>query len=476
MGERDTMSEGSENLPERFMLGTYEIRDELGRGGMGQVFLALDPALERFVAIKTLRPELRSEPTIASRFVQEARSVARLRHPSIVQVFAADTAANNPYIVMEYVQGASLEDVIKREGPIPWQRALTICGQTASALATAHKEGIIHRDIKPANILIDMEGRARVTDFGIAKVLDNTGETTAQYVSIGSPSYMAPEQWQSGGTVPATDLFALGVTTYQMLTGELPFKATAPAELLAEISQKPLPSVRDKAPDLPPVVEAFIGALAAKNLDERYATAQEVVDDLSAMREGKAPPHLPRICGANVGAVTEIESAQNSPPLPSLVDELLEQREPVYVPPHPRVQREIPWALLGLGAALLIIGAMAAMLTMGGGQQQQAAEPLVQPGPPPPQNQNSPPQFGGPGQHPPPPPGATGQNPPSGAIGQNPPPPGAAGQNPPPRLGPGQGGQGQHPPSPTTRRTTREDAAQANNPPPQGGTSPRGTR
>jgi serine/threonine protein kinase len=276
-------------------LGDYTIVRPLGRGGMGDVYLGHDAALDRSVAIKTILAPDHGDEDVLRRFQQEAQSAARLIHPSIVQVFKVDLECTPPYMAMEYVDGRTLEQLIKSDGALTWQRALTVCGQVASALACAHDQNIVHRDIKPGNIMVDTKGRVRVTDFGLAKMLDSSLKMTRDNQSIGSPFYMSPEHWGEGEIGPSSDLFSLGITLFELITGRLPFEAKSAQEMMMKITTKPLPPLAAYAPGTPKAVQMFVETLAARDPLKRYETAHQVLEDLQSIKNKQPPVHMQRL-------------------------------------------------------------------------------------------------------------------------------------------------------------------------------------
>ena len=203
-------------------LGDYEIYGELGRGGMAAVYLGHDLALDRKVAIKTMLPELVTKEGMVARFKREAQTAAALSHPHIIQIFTVKETKELCFFVMKFIEGRSLESVINDKGKVPIQMAHTILGQVGSALDYAHRKKVVHRDIKPANIMIDEDGWAIVTDFGIAKVQE-AQNLTATGTAIGTPHYMSPEQFHNKAISGASDQYSLGVLAYEMLAGRKPF-------------------------------------------------------------------------------------------------------------------------------------------------------------------------------------------------------------------------------------------------------------
>ncbi|MFL5516918.1 MAG: serine/threonine-protein kinase, partial [Gemmatimonadales bacterium] len=228
----------------------YRLEHELGRGGMGVVFLATDTTLDRRVAIKAVHPELAAHQSIGRRFLAEARTIARLRHPNVVAVHAAGNADGLLYYVMDEVEGESLRDRLRRERQLPVDDALRIAVEAARALDYAHKHGVIHRDIKPENILLTADGSTLVADFGIARALDSVDDGLTQTgFSIGTPAYMSPEQAAGDkGLDPRTDLYSLASVLYETLAGEPPFTGPTAQAMAARRLTEPAPSVRALRP------------------------------------------------------------------------------------------------------------------------------------------------------------------------------------------------------------------------------------
>ncbi|MBI2432751.1 MAG: serine/threonine protein kinase [Candidatus Hydrogenedentes bacterium] len=347
--------------------GPYHVQKPLGKGGMGVVYLAHDTTLDRPVALKFLLSVAVHDTAFVQRFHREAKAAARLSHPNIVQVHAVDITAHPPYLVMEFVDGVALDSVLRKEQRLPWQRVLTICGQVAAALSCAHGRGIIHRDIKPGNMLVEANGRVRVADFGIAKVAGTLTTLTAPAITIGSPAYMSPEQCGVGEVVPASDLFSLGIAAFEMLTGQLPFQAETNLALIRKITTDPIPTLAASGVEAPDVVQAFIDTLTAKELNRRYATADQVLEDLQAMRAGQTPPHLTRLRGEVPGGLGLGNAAGT--PLPqgaagetakrTLADELLDHGDSAFRKPPPPPSREFPWrAAAAVAAAVLLVAAL----------------------------------------------------------------------------------------------------------------------
>lgn len=283
----------------------YQILSKLGAGGMGSVFRARDTILERDVALKLLAPTLANDDSFVERFRLEARSLARLDHPHIVKVYDADWDENKLFIVMEYVDGGSLADLIKQEGALKPALVVKLLQQTASGLDYAHQRGLIHRDIKPANILIDTQGNAKLTDFGLVK--DTGTSLTADGTRLGTPAYMAPEQIQGEEVTPALDIYALGVVAYEMLTGRTPFQGNMSAIFEGHLLRQ-IPAISQLNPSIHPDTQGCLAKVLAKNASERYPTASSFVQALQESLHLEERPS-----GAVTPAVTLIQPAPPSP-------------------------------------------------------------------------------------------------------------------------------------------------------------------
>ncbi len=268
-------------------IGQYQIVEELGRGGMAVVYKAWQPSLERFVALKVLPEYFQHEPEFLARFDREAKAAAQLNHPNIIIIHDIGQADGVHYIAMEYVEGGSLRERIDA-GPMSLAEAERILGQVASALDYAHSRGLVHRDIKPANILFTADGDAKVTDFGIARASGGT-RLTRTGALIGTPEYMAPEQAEGRPVDHRTDLYALGVVLYQMLTGKAPFHATTPHATLYAVVNQPPPPPRDLNPRLPSAVADVVVKAIAKEPGQRFQRGSDMIAALRAARSGKAP-------------------------------------------------------------------------------------------------------------------------------------------------------------------------------------------
>lgn len=258
----------------------YAVERELGRGGMGAVFLARDVRLDRQVAIKVLPPHLASEGELRDLFLREARTAARLSHPHIVPVFRADEIAGHPFFAMPFIEGENLAERVSARGPLPPADAVRTLREVAWALAYAHAHGVVHRDVKPENIMIERgSGRSIVTDFGIARV--EFGPVFAQDALVmGTASYMSPEQIDGEPLDGRSDLYSLGVVGYHVLSGALPFTGGSVTALLDAHKRQPAPPLTAAAPQVPAPIAAVIDRCLAKERDARYPTGESLADAL----------------------------------------------------------------------------------------------------------------------------------------------------------------------------------------------------
>jgi len=252
-------------------IGRYEVKAELGRGGMATVYRAYDPSFEREVAIKVLPREFMHDPQFADRFKREIKTIAALEHPAIVPVYDVGEEDGMPYFVMRYMTGGSLSNWINK-GKFSLGDAARIIERVSSALAYAHKKGVIHRDLKPDNILFDQNGDPFISDFGVAKFGTSTTNLTGGAV-IGTPAYMSPEQAQGDPVDNRSDIYGLGVIIFQMLSGKQPYNADTPMGVVVKHLTEPVPEILKVSPELPAETDVVIKRAMAKNREERYPTA-----------------------------------------------------------------------------------------------------------------------------------------------------------------------------------------------------------
>ncbi|MDD5791194.1 MAG: Stk1 family PASTA domain-containing Ser/Thr kinase [Erysipelotrichaceae bacterium] len=258
----------------------YQVIKLIGRGGMADVYLALDTILNREVAIKVLKTDMSSDPVALERFKREAGSATCLSHPNIVDVYDVGDDEDKHYIVMEYVKGCTLKQLIHKRGAIPYKEAVWLMKQLTGALMEAHRNGIIHRDIKSQNVLIKDDGTVKMADFGIALANDAIQITSKDSV-LGSVHYLAPELVKGGQATMQSDIYSLGIVFYELLTGDVPFKGDTPAQVALAHIKSIIPSVRSINPDIPQSVENILLLSTAKSPDNRYANAALMLKDLS---------------------------------------------------------------------------------------------------------------------------------------------------------------------------------------------------
>jgi tRNA A-37 threonylcarbamoyl transferase component Bud32 len=257
----------------------YRLDAQIGAGGMSTVYRAFDTVLERQVAIKLMHREIASDSDQLERFRREARAVAQLNHPHVVGVIDAGEDNGTPYIVFEYVEGETLKDRIRRHGRLPVGEAVAYAIEVSRALGAAHEHQIVHRDVKPQNVLIDEEGAAKVTDFGIARSLTEEGLTADGRV-LGTTDYVSPEQALGQDVGPQSDLYSLGIVLFEMLTGDVPFHGENQVSVAMKHVREDLPDVQLRRPEVSSALAAVVDRATAKDLGRRYASDRELIDDL----------------------------------------------------------------------------------------------------------------------------------------------------------------------------------------------------
>src|ERR1700712_3475133 len=266
--------------------GRYRIVRKLGAGGMADVYLAEDQELGRRVAIKILNERHANDDQFVERFRREAKNAAALSHPNIVSIYDRGEAEGTYYIAMEYLDGRSLKELIISRGPAPLNVSVEDARQILSALRFAHRHGIVHRDIKPHNVLVDAEGRVKVTDFGIARA--GASQMTEAGSIVGTAQYLSPEQARGAPVDPRSDLYSLGIVLYEMLTGNVPFTGDTPVEIaMKHLSQIPEPPSKQR-PDVPHDLDAVVMRALSKEPDQRYGSTEEMDADLARVARGVA--------------------------------------------------------------------------------------------------------------------------------------------------------------------------------------------
>jgi eukaryotic-like serine/threonine-protein kinase len=337
--------------------GRYKLEAKLGSGGMSTVYLARDQTLDRQVAVKVMHREMSEQADQLARFRQEARAVAKLSHPNVVSVIDAGEDGGHPYIVFEYVEGETLKQRINRDGALDPQEAIAYAIEIARGLSVAHARKMVHRDIKPQNVLIDAEGRAKLTDFGISRQLEQDGMTATGRV-LGTTDYVAPEQAMGRGADPRSDIYSLGVVLYEMLVGQVPFSADSQVGVAMKHVNEELPDVQRRRPELSAAVALVVERATAKDPAERYQHVGEMIDDLSTALEVEAAR-----AGSTTGEATSVLDA--------------------VPPPKRRLSGRARWswaAILGLlavaGAVLLAVQLISSGDIGGGGADQGKGAPV----------------------------------------------------------------------------------------------------
>ncbi len=295
--------------------GSYEILKLIGKGGMGSVYLARQPTLDRNIVIKVVRSELAADEGVA-RFQLEAMTAAKVVSDNIVQVYETGVERGLPYIAMEYVEGFSASEVVKMRGKLPWQEAVKIVVAAARGLQAAHASGVLHRDVKPANILVANDGRIKVADFGLAKhpqreAAGDVGFTPG--VISGSPLYMAPEQID--GSAPLdhrADIYSLGATLFELVAGKPPFHADSPMTVMTLALTAPLPSLRELVPTIPVALEMACTKMLSRELDRRMPSMTAVIEALEAIPRGKERKATGEWKGAIISAPPPGSSAEET--------------------------------------------------------------------------------------------------------------------------------------------------------------------
>jgi hypothetical protein len=323
--------------------GRYEIVELIGTGGMSSVYRARDTVLERDVALKVLHEHFSTDREYVERFRREARAVAGLNHPNIVTVIDRGEFEGRQFIVFENVPGENLKDIVEREGALPVEQALALTHQVARGLAFAHEHGVVHRDVKPQNVLLDESGAAKVTDFGIARSRDPGDALTETGTLLGTSDYIAPEQARGLRADERSDQYSLAVLLYELLTGEVPYPADTFMATAMRHLNDPVPSVRERRPDVPPRVDAIIARAMAKRPQERFPSTAAMMGAIEAALAGEeAASGLPD------GATSVLPRAEPGPAAVS---------RPRRPRPRARRRRVIPLLLaivvLALGALVL---------------------------------------------------------------------------------------------------------------------------
>jgi hypothetical protein len=347
-------------MPENLIAGRYRLDEILGRGGMSEVWAATDTELGRRVALKLLAPNADT-----ARFEREARAVASLGHPNITQLYDYGEADGRPYMVLEYLPGGTLEDRLPAGRPLPDEDTRRISAELAAGLAHAHARGVVHRDLKPANVLFDQEGRAKLNDFGIARMAAGDGTLTEAGTVLGTAAYISPEQAAGAPSSAASDVYSFGVMLYRMLTGRLPFESNDPMELVAlhrDAEPPPLTQLRDDAPAL---LESAATAALAKDPADRPADGAALMaalglpagfSSVTTAGRGGGDPDATRVLPVAAAGATRVGAAPPQGTAPPYT-------APPYPPVGPPRRRRAPLVVAALLALLLAGGALAYEMT-----------------------------------------------------------------------------------------------------------------
>lgn len=377
------------------VIGNYKILEKIGEGGMGAVFKGVDLMLEREVAIKALRPELASQPQIVERFRSEAVTLAKLNHPNIATLHSFFRQADDFFMIMEYVRGETFDQILRKRGAMPVDRAVSLFCQALEGIDHAHRMGIIHRDIKPANIMLTEAGTVKVMDFGIARVLGSARMTREGHL-VGTIEYMSPEQIRGQEADSRSDIYSLGILLYEMLTGRVPFESRSEYDLMkSQIEAAPRPP-REHAPYVSlPIEEAIMRSLA-KRPDSRFQTAGEFRNVLvTSMRAATNPLTAPPR-GAYAAPATRISDPRTTPATPVPPAVVKETRLPgplvtraaaipqaTKAPARSSMMSRLTWKhFAGAAAAVLVLAVVPlALMGLGDSSEERQATPATQSSP-----------------------------------------------------------------------------------------------
>jgi len=348
--------------------GPYQVVAPLGEGGMAAVYKAYQPSMDRYVALKILPRHFAQDPEFVQRFTREARLIANLQHPHILPVHDFGESDGYTYMAMRFIRGGELSQWIEANRPLSLAQVRRIITQIGDALDYAHGQGVVHRDVKPSNVLIDERGNCLLTDFGLAKMVETSVKITRTGGILGTPAYMSPEQGLGQGIDHRSDIYALGIILYEMVTGRPPYQAETPMAVMIKHIQSPLPPPHQYNPDLPEDVERVILKSLAKEKDDRYATAGDMVQ---ALQQATEQPTVamgtarPTVAAIRPPQIQEAETAV-PPPQPA--------------PSSPRQRRA--WLYAGIAVLLAAVGGFILLGVFGGADDPADIEPFIGDTPP----------------------------------------------------------------------------------------------
>lgn len=340
-------------------LGPYHIVSPLGEGGMAAVYKAYQPAMERYVALKILPRHFANDPQFIARFQQEAKTLAKLQHPHILPVHDFGESEGYTYIVMPFVEGGTLADLLKGQ-PLSLLQIRNIISQVGMALDYAHSRGLIHRDVKPSNILMDESGNCLLTDFGLAKIVEGAANLTTSGTIMGTPAYMSPEQSMGQKLDGRTDIYSLGVILYEMATGRTPYRAETPMAVVLKHINDPLLPPRILNPELPEAVELIILKALSKTREDRYQTAGDMVQAIQA-----AIPGIPAV-----------STSGQAKTLPAVIAPTAEVQATARVEKPKRVSPI--WVLAATGSIVIILAIAGGLFAVFGRNAKSALQPTSQ--------------------------------------------------------------------------------------------------
>ncbi len=339
-------------------INRYIIKSQLGQGGMATVYHAYDPSFERDVAIKVLPEAMLQDPQFRTRFTREAKAIARLEHPAIVPVYDVGEENNQPYIVMRYMSGGSLAEMIKQES-LSLEKCAQILNRLAPSLDAAHAQGIVHRDIKPANILFDQYGNSFLSDFGIARIGQSEGSTLTGNFILGTPAYMSPEQARGDSNIDGrSDIYSLGATLFEMLSGRVPFEADTPMGQAIMHIMEPTPNILELRPDLSYAVQDVIARSMEKDRSQRFSNAAELAQALNALVDPNAAP-LSRTIDTTLSTQDNLPSTEILGTEPE-TQSGLQPQEQIITPPStkeapPKKGKKTGLIVIGIGVVSLLV-------------------------------------------------------------------------------------------------------------------------